>query len=81
MIELLAAATYAGLSGDVLVAKGNEIMMGNNNRRLAAALLCAGFLGVLAAGETQATDVRGSSPTWVPAAGNATLQAALNEEE
>ncbi len=56
-------------------------MMGNNNRRLAAALLCAGFLGVLAAGETQATDVRGSSPTWVPAAGNATLQAALNEEE
>ncbi|WP_422217482.1 hypothetical protein, partial [Dokdonella sp.] len=81
MIELLAAATYAGLSGDVLVAKGNEIMMGNNNRRLAAALLCAGFLGVLAAGETQATDVRGSSPALVGAAGNNALQAALNEEE
>ena len=56
-------------------------MTGNNTRRSAAALLCAGFLGVLAAGATQATDVRGSSPTWVPAAGNATLQAALNEEE
>lgn len=56
-------------------------MMGNNNRRLAAALLCAGFLGVLAAGETQATDVRGSSPALVPGAGNGALQAALNEEE
>ena len=56
-------------------------MMGNNNRRLAAALLCAGFLWVLAAGETQATDVRGSSPALVPGAGNGALQAALNEEE
>lgn len=56
-------------------------MTGNNNRRLVAALLCAGLLGVLAAGETQATDTRGSSPALVVAAGNGALQAALNEEE
>ena len=56
-------------------------MMGNQKRRLVAALLCTGFVGVVAAGETQAADTRVLSPTFGVAADNGALQAALNEEE
>lgn len=56
-------------------------MMGNDKRLLAAALLCSGLLGVVAAGETQATDTRAGSPMFAVDAGADGLQAALNEEE
>ncbi len=56
-------------------------MMGLDKRRLIAALLCSGFLGVVAAGETQATDTRTLSPMFAVGTESGALQAALNEEE
>ncbi|MEO7013100.1 MAG: hypothetical protein ABI127_02240, partial [Dokdonella sp.] len=56
-------------------------MMGNQKRRLVAALLCSGLLGVVVSGETQATDTSRLSPMFAVDADNAALQVALNEEE
>ncbi len=56
-------------------------MMGNEKRRLIAALLCIGLLGAVAAGETQATDTSRLSPAFPVAADTDVLQAALGEEE
>ena len=57
------------------------MMMGNDKRRLIAALLCSGLLGAVAAGETQATDTRTLTPMFAVDADTDALQAALNEEE
>lgn len=56
-------------------------MMGNDKRRLIAALLCSGLLGAVAAGETQATDASRLSPAFSVATDNDAVQAALDEEE
>lgn len=56
-------------------------MMGNDKRRLVAALLCSGLLGALAAGETQAADTSRMSPAVSMDAAADALQAALDAEE
>ena len=55
--------------------------MGNDTRRLIAALLCSGVLGAAAAGSASASDTLAPSPLVAARANADALQTALNEEE